>query len=323
MISVIIPVYNVEKYIKRCVDSLLNQTYKNIEIILVNDGSTDNTLRVINENYSSVKNVFLFNQKNSGPAIARNNGINYSNGKYIMFVDSDDYVDNDYVECYYNAIVDNNYDLVIGGYKKIKGDKIDFIRKLSKGEFSKYIVMGPVCKLYTKEFLVNNNITFLDTTASEDIYFNALAYSKNPKIKIIDNVGYYYCYNEISVSNTLHKGFNQSVDIIGLVTAINYKNIKNVTLNQYFIIRYLIWYLLYSGKNSNSKEFNFEYLKLFSWLRENIPDYKKNKYIYNRPHGEFLKIHLCIYIFIILIRLNLVDLFARLYCKGKIKKTKI
>ena len=133
---------------------------------------------------------------------------------------------------------------------------------------------------------------------------------------MIDDIGYFYYYNPISLSNTLHKGFNQKVDILGLVTKINYKNINNVELNQYFIIRYLIWYLLYYGTSATRKEFMFEYNKLFQWLEKNIPNYRKNKYIINCPKGEIRKIHLYIHIFIVLDKLSLVSWFSKIYCRG-------
>lgn len=317
-VSIIVPVYNVEKYIKRCVDSLLNQTFEDYELVFINDGSKDNSLEILNT-YKSNSKIRIYTQSNKGPALTRNRGIKLASGKYIMFIDSDDYVDSDYIEKYYNAVTEGDYDLVIGGYKKLTGTKVEFIRKLTSGEFSKYIVMGPVCKMYSKKFLIDNKIEFLNTTASEDIYFNVLAYSNNPKINIITDTGYYYCYNSTSISNTLHKGFNQNVDIIGLVTAINYKNIENVELNQYFIIRYLIWYLLYSGKGASSKDFMHEYDKLFKWLKSNIPNYRRNKYIYFKPKGEFRHIHLLIRIFIILDKIKLVKLFSKIYCRGGVK----
>ncbi len=314
-ISIIVPVYNVEMYLERCVDSILWQTFKDFELILINDGSKDNSFQVMKK-YEYDKRVRLFNQNNMGPAKTRNKGIEKAVGKYIMFIDSDDYIDNDYVEKYYNASKKGDYDLVIGGYQKITGEKIEFKRQLKNEEFSKYIVTGPVSKLYKKSFLVKNKIEFLDTTASEDVYFNLLAYSKNPTIKIIDDIGYYYVYNPNSLSNTLHKGFKENVDILGLMSEINYQGIKNVELNQYYIIRYLIWYLLYSGQTATSKEFMKEYFKLFNWLNTNIPNYKKNIYIKHCPKGEERKIHLLIYIFIFLHKTKLILLFSKVYCSG-------
>lgn len=90
--SFIVPVYNTSNYLKKCIDSLVNQTYKSFEIIIVNDGSTDNSLDIINGYKESNKNIKIINQKNGGLSNARNNGVKKASGEYIIFVDSDDYV---------------------------------------------------------------------------------------------------------------------------------------------------------------------------------------------------------------------------------------
>ena len=315
-VSIVIPVYNVEKYLQRCIDSVLNQTFKDFELILIDDGSKDKSYEIMKKNAKSDKRIKIYHQKNCGPAITRNNGIDYAKGKYVMFIDSDDFIDNDYIKKYYNAMISGKYDLVIGGYKKVDDKKTNFIRKLSDGIFSKYIVMGPVCKMYRLSFLKDNNVYFLDTTASEDIYFNELAYSNNPRIKIINDTGYYYYYNESSISNTLHKGFNKKVDIVKFASDINFDSFIDKELNEYFIIRYLIWYLLYSGKSAKSRDFIYEYKNIFKWLDLNIEKYKRNKYLKQMPSGEIRKIYLLIKIFLLLDKFKLVNLFSKIYCRG-------
>lgn len=318
MISIIIPVYNVEKYIKRCVDSLLNQTYKNIEIILINDGSTDNTIRIIKENYRKNKNIILINQKNSGPAVARNNGIKHAKGKYVMFIDSDDFTDPTYVENYYYAIKNTKYDVVIGGYKRFVENKVTMKMQLKKGEYSKYLITAPYCRIIRLSFLNKNNIRFLDTNSSEDIYFNLSIYSKTNNIKIIDDIGYYYFFNKNSISNTSHKGFNENIKIFELLDHMCKMKIKNKEMKNYFIIKYCIWYLLYSGKHVDTKKFISWYKRLFSWLEENIDNYKNNKYIsLFLPREEPFKHKFIIWTFMFLHKTHLMNLFAKLYCRGE------
>lgn len=316
-ITIIVPVYNVEKYIDRCLKSLINQTYKNFEVILINDGSKDNSLKIIRKYEKKYDFITVYTQKNMGPAITRNKGIDLVKTKYLMFIDSDDYVDKDYIETYYNSIKNTNFDIVIGGFKKTDGKTISFERKINEGEFSKYIVTGPVAKIYRTEFIKKNDIYFLDTNASEDIYFSLKAINKKAKVKSISYVGYYYFDNLNSISNTMHKGFNEKLNFCEFLDEINFRNGPNDKLNEYFIIRYCIWYLLYSGKNVNSSLFVKEYNKIFSWLKENISDYKKNKYIkVNGPKGEIAKIGNIIFIFMLLHKLKLVTLFSKIYCKG-------
>ena len=313
-ISIIIPVYNVEKYINRCLDSILNQTYKDYEIILMDDGSKDNSLKIIKEYEKKYNFIKVFSQKNSGPASARNNALKKAVGEYIMFIDSDDYIDKDYVENYINN--SKNYDIVIGGFRKVDDKKVLFKRKLKDCEFSKYIVTGPVCHLYKRSLISDNNIQFLITKMSEDTYFNIKLYELNPKIKAINYIGYNYYTNLNSISNTSQKGLSDDIDFLEFVETLTSNKFKNKELHEYFIIRYIVWYLLYSGKNSNSDIFIKHYNKYFNWIKENIPNYKNNKNIkIFGPKGEDKKVGFTIFMFILLHKLNLIKLFSKIYCK--------
>lgn len=98
-VSIIVPIYNAEKFIKKCIESILNQSYKNLELILVNDGSKDNSSKIINQ-YKNNKRVNIFTQKNHGAAYTRNFGLKQATGKYVTFIDSDDFIDKDYIEKY-------------------------------------------------------------------------------------------------------------------------------------------------------------------------------------------------------------------------------
>lgn len=316
-VSIIIPVFNVELYINRCLDSLLNQSIMNFEIICIDDGSKDNSLKILKKYETKYDFIKVYTQKNMGPAKTRNKGIELAKYKYIMFIDSDDYVESNYVETFYKSINKTKYDIVMGGFKKTDGENISFKRKLGKGSFSKYIVTGPCSKILKKDFLKKNKIEFLDTNSSEDVYFTLNLIKNNARIKTINYMGYYYFYNEKSLSNTLHKGFNQDVEILELLDSINHKKIKNVPMNQYYIIRYCVWYLLYSGKNSSSKKFIEEYKKLFSWLKQANIKYKSNKYVMFFPLGEIIHINLIIKLFVILDIFKLIPIFSRLYCKNE------
>ena len=118
-VSVIIPVYNAQDGIKQCLDSLLNQSFTDFEIILLNDGSTDNSLEVIKK-YAAVNDfIRVIDKENEGVAKTRNKGIQLANGKYIVFIDNDDFVDSDYLERFYNAIDQEQLDIVLGSYKRV------------------------------------------------------------------------------------------------------------------------------------------------------------------------------------------------------------
>lgn len=317
-VSVIVPVYNTEKYLERCINSIISQSFKDFELILINDGSKDKSLSIMKEYSRKDKRIKVFDQNNKGPALTRNFGINKAKAKYVMFIDSDDYIDDNYIQDYYNAISKEDLDIVIGGYKRVVEKKVTFTLQLKQGEFSKYIITGPVCRIVRKQFLTDNKIEFLDTNSSEDVYFNLMIYNKTKKIKIIDNIGYNYFYNKNSLSNTAHKGFKKEIKIIELLDLINVEESYNLELNQYYIIRYIIWYLLYSGRTASSSSFVEEYNKLFTWLNNNISNYKNNKYLsLFKLKEEPLKYRIIINTFMLISRLNLIKIFSKIYCKGK------
>ena len=110
-VSIIVPVYNVENYLIDCLDSLINQTLKEIEIILINDGSTDNSLKIINLYAQYDSRIKIIDQENKGPSSARNRGLDVSQGEFISFIDSDDWIDNDFIEKLYLSALNNNCDI--------------------------------------------------------------------------------------------------------------------------------------------------------------------------------------------------------------------
>ena len=119
LISVVVPIYNVEKYLKTCIETIIKQTYKNIEIILVNDGSTDNSLQICNEFKEKEKRIKVINKKNGGLSDARNIGLKKAKGKYICFIDSDDFINEKYIEELHSLIIKNNAQIAICSFENV------------------------------------------------------------------------------------------------------------------------------------------------------------------------------------------------------------
>ena len=134
LVSVIIPVYNVEKYLEKCIDSVLNQTYNNIEIILVDDGSTDNCGTICDEYSKKDDRIKVIHKENGGLSDARNAGIEIATGKFLTFIDSDDFIEDNYIELLYNTLEDYNADLSIASHKVIYDKTI--MDKSTNEEFS-------------------------------------------------------------------------------------------------------------------------------------------------------------------------------------------
>lgn len=224
-ISVIIPVYNVEKYLNKCIDSVLSQTYTNFELILIDDGSTDSSSRICDEYAQKDNRVIVVHKKNGGVSAARNMGLELSKGEYITFVDSDDYVDADFFEVALKEIVENNADVFVSGLTMeyynnghivkeqqygIERDCIYITKELleawAKEEFPSICMCGPWCKLY-KSKTIKNKVEFNESMSlGEDTYFNLDVLLGVEKLFFSKCVFYHYRReNENSLFSRLHK----------------------------------------------------------------------------------------------------------------------
>ena len=320
-VSIIVPVYNSEQYISKCLDSILGQTYKNIELIIINDGSKDNSLNICKKYYENNKNIIkLINNKNQGVAKTRNDGIKISTGKYIMFIDNDDFIDKDYIEKYVRSIENNNSDIVIGGYRRVNTKNKTLFTKIMKNEVYRYIQLAPWGKIYKRDFLIKNELQFLDYSLGEDVYFNVCAYFCTNKISIIDYVGYNWFYNENSVSNSIQNSMKKNVNPVYLLNKIYDKNKNNNVINKelydYFFIRYITWYLLFSTKKSDKKLIIERFDSLFNFLQENNINYYNNSYksIFKKNSDEF-KTKLIVNILLFFKRINLAKKMLIIYSK--------
>lgn len=209
LISVIVPVYRVERYLERCVQSILNQTYKNIEIILVDDGSPDNCPEICDRLAGLHSNIRVIHKVNGGLSSARNAGIEVCKGAYVSFVDSDDFIDSEFIERLAKLAEKYKADVVMLRYQEVTSSEIDFNIKQSneKVYYGKDVEkafldlkIDSVCVgLYSKDVVDRHK--FINGKTSEDIPFNfdvfrdinTFVYSPEPR--------YYYFYNPESISN--------------------------------------------------------------------------------------------------------------------------
>ncbi|WP_288479597.1 glycosyltransferase [uncultured Clostridium sp.] len=221
IVSVVVPFYNVEKYICRCLESIINQTFNDIEIILINDGSTDFSYEKIQKYIDSDNRIIYLEHENIGLGETRNRGIDIASGKYIAFIDSDDYIENDMIECLLKKIEEKNFDVVCcetyidngSRNKKVRKSFInieDYIPNFNKLEFlEKYYFNGNYShnawdKLYNLEFIRENNIRFGDNKKifSEDNFFQIQILNCNPKIGYINKALYNYVIRDNSIMNS-------------------------------------------------------------------------------------------------------------------------
>ena len=210
MISIITPFYNSINYIDKLLNSLNNQSSKDFEWIIINDGSDkDETeklkikLEKLDVNYFYYENI-----KNEGAGESRNKGIEYSTGEYITFVDSDDYVHNDFIKKLKTEIENNQIDILFYDYFKVYKNKYSYkkiIKKLDKNKLTKEVALvymdSNVCgKLIKRDILKMNNISFPRLKRFEDWVFMSQIILKSKKIKYLKEALYYYCYNSCSVT---------------------------------------------------------------------------------------------------------------------------
>lgn len=222
-ISIIVPVYNVEKYLKKCVDSILNQTFQDFELILVDDGSPDNSGYICDQYAEEDPRIRVIHKENGGLSSARNVGIDISRGKFLSFIDSDDYIDSDMIKILYNDIIENETDISVVGYydeygKNIKNSKKNRNEKeiLSNRQAIEKILEGKTLtanvwnKLYKSELF--ETIRFVDNVIAEDafIIIDLLLLCRN--ISVNKNFKYHYVHREESITT---KGYsNKDLDTI-------------------------------------------------------------------------------------------------------------
>ena len=219
MISIIIPVYNVEKYLDKCIQSILNQSYKNFELILIDDGSTDHSKNICDKWHKLDSRIKTIYQKNTGVSKARNKGLSIAKGQYITFIDSDDWIAQDYLQTLITYIQKYNVDIIVSGiynsFSQYFTERISLTEskclnfkdaaKFHQLMTSQYMT-SPACKLYKKELIDKYNILFNEKiNLAEDREFNLRYINVAQTGYITSYVGYYYRRDtENSLTKKIH-----------------------------------------------------------------------------------------------------------------------
>ncbi|MBR1884238.1 MAG: glycosyltransferase [Clostridia bacterium] len=223
-ISIVVPIYNVEKELERCIESLINQTYKDIEIILVDDGSKDNCPMICDKYMAKDNRIKVIHKENGGLSDARNTGINNSTGDYILFVDSDDYILLDTCEKFAFHIT-YNVDIIVGEAKLIYERKEEHQKHNALKEDviytnKEYIIASinnnefyaPICyNLYKKSFLTSNNLYFKKGILHEDMEILLKLFLSAKKINCMKYEFYQYVIRENSINNK-KKDFSKNIE---------------------------------------------------------------------------------------------------------------
>ena len=300
-LSVIIPVYNVEKYIRQCLDSVYSQTFRDFEVIIIDDGSPDNCGRICDEyaeKYGNEINTKVIHKENGGLCRARNDGIDAAQGEWITFVDSDDWIEPDYYEAMFNALGDKKVDIFVAGVCFINTfngaqtkaycfaeDKVCKTRKeldhlmvrVLIGEKNGNIFLGgtgaPWDKLYRSDFVRHNKLYFeTKLRANEDVLFNFIAFGKADSVEVSALCGYHYRQVEYSITHQINSNKLKSM-VTFLETANEYLEKNNnspevkYALNSYAIgciVTSLTYFSPDSQKQKSMKELTEEFIDYIS-----------------------------------------------------------
>ena len=278
--SVIVPIYNSEKYLKKCLDSLVNQTFKNIEIILVNDGSTDNSEDIIKQ-YLKDKRIIYLKKENGGQASARNLGLSKAKGDYISFIDSDDYVDLDMFEKLNECTFDN--DIILSDYYYTKENQDNYV-KLFNGNAGNIINTDywkfdtcPWNKFYKKSFLIENNFSFPEGIMYEDYASIPTLIKYNPKLYYCNKAFVHYVQSEVSTMRS--EVYKEKYEDIFKATNYLYDNLIGCGYVQE--LEYLIcFHFLYLGSLNFYRFKKYKQIdKISNFIKEKFPLWYNNKYV--------------------------------------------
>lgn len=302
-VSIVVPVYNVEKYLDRCIQSLINQTLKEIEIILVDDGSPDNCPKMCDEYAQKDNRIKVIHKRNAGLGYARNSGLEIATGEYVAFVDSDDYVDTtmyeilykeaslydlDYVSCSHYYVknkpqpvnIQYNKDLYFSSPQDINNVIGDMVSTLPTCKIERLYSMSVWHGVYRNRIIQENHISFVSEREylSEDIPFQVDFFQYCNKIKFLTKPLYFYCFN----TNSLTHNFKiQKYDCLkNLYNLLYFKGsyINNIKLR---VNRFLICYIKMLICNC-VESYNISYKNKYKFIRQIINDnlWKDFKYPY-------------------------------------------
>ena len=298
LVSIIVPVFNVEKYLEECLDSILNQTYENIEVILVDDGSTDSSGKICDEYLKKDSRIKVFHKTNGGLSDARNYGVENSNGEYIIFVDSDDYLSKYTLEFSIKEIKDAAADILVFAIKREKEEKeiLEYkknifnreegIIELFKGNLYRFSAWGKIYKTsIVKKYKFPEGKIHEDQATTYKYFLDA------NKIAYIDYVGYIYYKRENSI---LTKKYNiKRLDSFSNWQEIveNMKN-ENFSIKKQMYLRYLWWIfdnLNYITSTNDSKDIKLKYMEI---IKESLKGNRLKLFWYNKYQLKYMILYL-------------------------------
>ena len=318
LVSIIIPVYNGEKYIKRCLESVLNQTYKDIEIIVLNDGSSDRSEEVIRRMTKDDTRIRYYCHENMGVGKTRNRGIELSMGEYITFLDADDTYELDYVEILTKNI--ENCDIVISGYQRISEGIVKFEARPQNEEWSHFKYTATSGKMFRKEFLDKYHIRYQEFKIGEDILFSLTACRLADSVKVIEYAGYHAFYNSSSVTKQMnnHVKRNHIIPVLEEVKTLNLEEKYDFRMVAFFFCKTIAQHLYNQVAVLTKEQLMEEVEDNVCWLR-NL-DYPKSVFQLQFEKSDTFIINTSVFLFMLSCKCHVEKMFFRVLKKVGFKR---
>lgn len=332
-ISIVIPVYNAEKYLKKCLKSLERQTFQKFEILFVNDGSTDGSLEII-ETFSKTnpERFRIFNKENGGQSSARNLALPYIQGEYTTFLDSDDYYDEKYLEVLYSTAKKNDSDMVISGQKKVDENgkvymSIDYpVDKHPNTVMRRLNFAG---KIYRTKYMRKHQMKFAEGKTYEDNPFNLIMIFLAKNLVILPYSGYYQVGHP--GSTTTKKIQEEKLPYREIENAISYvlsheQDINDQDVFEFTVLSFFTYFIFQANKKHMYMNFDnrksdcdvvlhiCEFTKKI--LNQYMPQYYKNKYVKILKNRELPLSQRCgVWLYTKLCKWNILNFFTKIYYK--------
>ncbi len=328
-LSIIVPCYKVEEYLPRCLDSLVNQTLEDIEVICINDGSPDNCINILKDYHKKYGDkIVIIDKKNEGVWRGRKDGIKIAKGEFIGFVDSDDYVALDYAESLYKSAIDNNSDIAVCGFDRIDLDtgKL-FSREMCKKD-DKIIDIknhpedllemngAPWNKIYRAELLKKQHDLKNVPKILDDMMFQLLLYINAKKVSFVNKSLVYYMVRSDSImtatvkQDKIESTYNAMLEIRNIYKSENKDMLEYIDVNAFLHLGVSLMYRLSYDKEA---DFNKILKNNSEFLNTNFPMWKKSKYIklgyVLKNHGKNMKL----WIVKVFYKLHMFKLFLAMY----------
>ena len=269
LVSIIIPVYNCEKYVEKCLDSVIKQSYLKIEIIVIDDGSTDDSFKIVERIACTDGRIVIIQQSNQGVSVARNKGVDRAKGKYFTFLDGDDYLGVDYIKTFVEDAEEANADLCVCGYTMVNEDDEKILELFPQEEYISckqeeypYKILGIAGRFYKKEFWIKHNVQFEENKKirGEDIPIALLTNVLAKNIRNVEQSNYYYVQHSTSARHNMRGLKKYELPYDALEGCIKYVQKQKKTNGKDFfevcLLRVFFTFLLDLGKNTELDKYN-------------------------------------------------------------------